>query len=180
MPTLENTRHENFCQLVAKGASLRDAYCNTYEKPSGYSGTGGSKLMQTAQIRARVTELREEGARDTAYTLQDAHRFLRSIIEATPADMDENSPFCQYFKRTKDGIVCRFPDKLRALDAALKLQGLLREPTDPKTSDSEGDSFHLSESMLLKIQEARRAALAADIRDGYCPPYPATPSNPAP
>ena len=187
MPCLENTRHEHFCQLVAKGASLRDACRKTCEKPAGYSGTGGSKLMRTAQIRARVSELQEEGARDTAYTLQDAHRpepveGLRSIIEATPAGMDENSPVCQYFKRTKDGIVCRFPDKLRALEDAMHLQGFFRETPAEKPvagTDAASSRVHLPLSLLYAIQEKRRAALAATQYDGPNNSL-ASPSNPAP
>jgi len=181
MSCLENTRHEHFCQLVAKGASHRNAYRETYGKDAGYLGTGGSKLMQIARIRARVAELQAEGARETSVTLEAAQRFLHSVVMAKPAEVDENSPICQSIRRTQTSIECKLPDKLRALELAMKLQGFLREPAGQKTGDSAGDrpEFVLSKSMLLAIQQKRQEAIASQKYNSV-DNSPAHPSNPAP
>ena len=161
MPTLENTRHEHFCQLVVKGASHRDAYRKSYAKPGSYLGSNGSKLMRTPHIRARVSELQEEAARDTVLSLQNMLRYLTSIVMAKPSEMDENSTICQSFKRTKDGIECKFPDKIRVLELLVKLQGLTRETPAQDTGPVGESGAYLPMSLLLEIQEQRRKVVEA-------------------
>jgi hypothetical protein len=58
---LQNPRHEQFAQAIAKGANQ-----STAAKLAGYSERTaceqGSRLVRNAQIRARIEELRNRGA----------------------------------------------------------------------------------------------------------------------
>ena len=173
MPTLENPRHEHFCQIIAKGASQRDAYCQAYGKEGPYRGNCGAKLMQNPLILARVAELQDEGARGTLLTLQAAHRILYSIVMEKNEKTGENLPVTLGYRRkeissdrhTETTVECKLRDKLRALEFAMKLQGFPREtPAEKPAADTgRGESgAYLPLSLLLEIQEKRRAALELD------------------
>jgi hypothetical protein len=61
MPALHNPRHEHFAQLVAAGQSPAHAYATAgYEERTAY--TCGPRLLKTAAVRDRVTELRQKVA----------------------------------------------------------------------------------------------------------------------
>ena len=96
--------------------------------------------------------------------------FLRAIDEAKSAEVDEYSPVCQSFKRRKDGIECRFPDKIRVLELLVKLQRLIRETPAQNTSPSPvaESGAYLPMRLLLEIQEKRRKAVEARY-SAICP-----------
>jgi len=158
MPCLENIRHERFCQLVATGVSYTRAYRQVYGAGKKSVDTAGSRLMRREGVLARVRELQREGASETALTVQAAHKYLLDVIVAGPGEIDENSPICQSYKRTETGIECKLPDKLRALELAMKLQGCLRDTAADQKTDVSGGII-LTKSLLLAIQEKRRRAL---------------------
>ncbi len=60
MPPLSNTRHEQFAQLVARGASATSAYgeAGYSTKSDQVAAVNGSRLLGTAKVKARVAELR--------------------------------------------------------------------------------------------------------------------------
>ena len=64
VPRLDNSRHEQFAQLVAIGQSPAQAYA-----AAGYEGetlyTCGPRLFRTADVRERVTELQQAIAKAT-------------------------------------------------------------------------------------------------------------------
>ena len=59
MAVLDNSKHEHFAQLVAKGVSATKAYTS-----AGYSDKGAqpsaARLLLNAMVRARLRELQEE------------------------------------------------------------------------------------------------------------------------
>lgn len=73
MPVLANARHERFAQNVAKGLTGRQAYFE-----AGFDTTNNeaadaaaSRLLGTAKVRARVTELQERVATKVEISLAD-------------------------------------------------------------------------------------------------------------
>jgi hypothetical protein len=56
MPILKNSKHEKFCQLIAKGSSQTEAYIAV-----GYSATGAkanaSRLIANDNLRVRIEEI---------------------------------------------------------------------------------------------------------------------------
>jgi phage terminase small subunit len=66
MVHLTNTRHELFCQELAKGLTQEAAYV-----AAGYSGNrgGASRLAANVNILARVAELKAKSAEDTGVTI---------------------------------------------------------------------------------------------------------------
>lgn len=77
MASLENRKHELFAQAIAKGESATVAYKNV-----GYSAKGNaaeacaSRLLSSAKIQARVTELQERAAIKVETTAADIARQL--------------------------------------------------------------------------------------------------------
>lgn len=59
MPVLENSRHELFCQNVASGMSLTEAY-----REAGYKNNrqAASRLLSNVDVDARIQEIRENAA----------------------------------------------------------------------------------------------------------------------
>ena len=59
MPTLHNSRHERFAQLVATGKTPAEAYVAVrYAEKTAY--TCGPRLLKTESVRARVIELEQK------------------------------------------------------------------------------------------------------------------------
>ena len=97
MPLLTNSKHEQFAQLVAKGASATKAYVS-----AGYSKAGAdasaSRLLRNARVCSRIEELKaaicerviaREISRRTARVdqLQDVLDRIRVIVEERAVDM---------------------------------------------------------------------------------------------
>lgn len=158
MAQLDNPRHERFCQLVAKGASYQSAYGQIYEKQGRYAANAGSRLMDDEGIRNRVGELQSEGASDTIITLKDGHKFLKQVMDCKPGEIDETSPLCQSYKITPESREYKLPDKLRAVEIAMKLQGHMRDGGEAK-QQIVNVNITLPRSLLEQIQEKRRLSL---------------------
>jgi phage terminase small subunit len=95
MPPLSNSRHEQFAQLVARGASATRAYgeAGYRTKSDQVAAVNGSRLLGRAKVKARVAELR---ASQTA-ELMERHEVSReevirrywAIVQAEPSDLVE-------------------------------------------------------------------------------------------
>jgi phage terminase small subunit len=83
MPTLINTRHELFCQALAKGKSEIDAYTE-----AGYVRDDGNccRLAQKPHIKVRVREIMEKAAKRTEITAARILQGLAGIGFFNPAD----------------------------------------------------------------------------------------------
>jgi hypothetical protein len=71
MGPLENSRHERFCQELAKGKSGVDAYV-----AAGYNGgknalSGAARLLTNANIKARVDAIKAKAAEKCEITVAD-------------------------------------------------------------------------------------------------------------
>ncbi|CAN5413265.1 hypothetical protein BH09VER1_BH09VER1_10350 [soil metagenome] len=130
---LENTRHERFAQLVGSGE--RASYA--YEKLYGISRTAarleGYRLTQRPEVAARIASIRQRGAALVGWTRPQRMRYLRELAEAPIGDIDENSPFCQGFRRVDGGGPrVKIPNKLRAVQLYSRLAGA-RSAAHPTT-----------------------------------------------
>jgi hypothetical protein len=67
MPILKNSRHERFCQELAKGKPASEAYVLAGFKPDRGAA---SRLSSKVSIRARVVELQAPVAEKTQITLE--------------------------------------------------------------------------------------------------------------
>jgi phage terminase small subunit len=76
MPALENTRHEAFCQALAKGMSIDNAYAE-----AGYSPNRGNaaRLNTNERVRVRVAELQAASAERAEVTAADLSEQLEDI-----------------------------------------------------------------------------------------------------
>jgi phage terminase small subunit len=91
MPALVNTRHELFCQNLAKGMSDTDAY-----ERAGYVRDDGNAchLSQKPHIRARVQELMEKAGKRAEITAARVLQEMAKLAFYNPAD---------YIKIDEDG-----------------------------------------------------------------------------
>lgn len=78
MGMLDNQRHELFAQNVANGMSLTDA-----AKSAGYSHPGqqGHRLLNNAEITARVQEIKEASAERAEISRASILELVQDIID---------------------------------------------------------------------------------------------------
>jgi hypothetical protein len=79
MPSLRNSRHEKFCQLVASGIKPAEAYISL-----GYSEAGATqaanKVMKRRDVQERIDEILSHAAQSTAPTVSfDQARVLNRL-----------------------------------------------------------------------------------------------------
>ena len=134
MPVLENQKHEAFAQEVAEGASATTAYRVHIAVPATRIEncmSSASRLMADAKVASRVSELR----RDFSFALENRlgvrretlARFLVSVIETPPSEVDANSPLCQEHTETTSvygtSRRTKMPSKLDAVEKLIKMAG---------------------------------------------------------
>jgi hypothetical protein len=73
MPILPNSRHERFCQELAKGKSQAEAY-----ELAGYKGdrTAASRLSTNANVQNRLAELQQRSAAKAEITVDSIREML--------------------------------------------------------------------------------------------------------
>lgn len=154
MPEL-NARQEAFCRLVVLLEPATTAYRKAYKANQKTAEACASRLMENAKIAARIKELQDLGAAKTVLSLQDANKFCLDIIQAKIGEIDERSPLCQSYKITDKSTEYKMPDKLRAAELTMKLQGKLSEKLRVEHS---GD-IHIT------VTEEKRIEILGKIRD---------------
>lgn len=89
MPALGNARHERFAQELAKGKSASQAYEDAGYKPNRQAA---SRLLSNVDIEHRLSELKQQGAIQTGFTLErisqmmiEDREFARENGQAGPA-----------------------------------------------------------------------------------------------
>ncbi len=72
MPVLDNLQHETFCQEIAKGAGVGEAYAVAgYDCANkGAAAASASRLLKTAKIQARVSEILNQAATRAVVSVQ--------------------------------------------------------------------------------------------------------------
>jgi hypothetical protein len=92
MPALHNQKHENFCLLTVRGAAQGLSQAQIYQK-AGYicgervAAANASRLLKSANIRARIAELTAPAERKTRTTVDTlAEQFDRVFAGAVEAE----------------------------------------------------------------------------------------------
>lgn len=150
MPKLNNSKHEKFARLVAKGdVTTTAAYCAIYKTSSKTAPANASKLAKAPPVALRIAELRAAppDAQKRFLSLDQKREFLALVVN-TPADeVDERSPLCQSadFSETPTGSSrkLRMPDKLKALELDARLAGELRESHEVDVVDRRASAAEL-------------------------------------
>jgi hypothetical protein len=124
MPKLKNPRQERFAREVALGKSQSEAYRIAYGAV-GWPGQNACNLMRNIDVWERVEELQAEHAENVALTAHEMHSFLRDVVKTPVGQIDEHSPLCESVEDTKYGRKVKTPSKLKALELAAQLQGML-------------------------------------------------------
>lgn len=158
MPVLKNPRHEVFAQLVAKLMPAGAAYKKIYRGVKASTAeTEGPALLRKPQISSRLMELQQDGAKAAIISLEKANQFCLDVLEAKVGEVDETSPLCQSFKITEDSREYKLPDKLRALEIAMKLQGRLRDRAVVEHTGEIKHTVTVTEAERTSIIDRRRA-----------------------
>lgn len=91
MPILDNSQHETFAQEIAKGTAIGEAYA-----AAGYdcvnksaAAASASRLLKTAKIQARVSELLNQGATRAVISIQ---KVLEKLDKAYDLAAEQGQP----------------------------------------------------------------------------------------
>lgn len=158
MPVLKNAKYERFAQEIVKGSSQIEA-----AKKIGLKSpqANAHRLMANNGIRDRITELAERIAERTVVTVErivkenariafaditDALSFDgKRVMLKSSADLPPDvTAAISEVRSTKDGLVVKFHDKSRALDALAKHKGMYRENINLNVTLSLADLVNMS------------------------------------
>lgn len=90
MAVLSNARHEKFAQSIAAGRGTRQAYLDAgYETTPEAADASGARLLGTAKVRERVTELQSVAA---AHTVETVEKITRELNEALAMAREQERP----------------------------------------------------------------------------------------
>lgn len=133
MPTLDNPRHEQYCQWIVAGKHQKEAYALAFGTQSRGAEVNAAKLIRKPHVAARVEELRSVITQHLpVLTLEKKRGYLLKAVETPIGQIDENSPLCQSYKVTtrtdREGNkieekTFESVNKLRALELDAKLAG---------------------------------------------------------
>jgi phage terminase small subunit len=130
MPELQNPKHEQFAQNIARGLSPAKAYISAGFSPKGAS-TSASRLLRSASVCSRIAELRQLVCNNTMQrflelaiterdqrlmAIQDRWDRLREAIVARAAG--------DYKRMMATGVVCM---KLKSVRGRNNVQRVYRE-----------------------------------------------------
>lgn len=126
---LRNSVDEEFCQNIALGRSQKASYLITHPTYKGKNAKYlGHCLRQKDDVRARIDELLEKSARKHNFTKETILQRLADILDISPDDAELDDPNCDLKYVTKEGTpVAVPPDRLRALELAAKISGVMTD-----------------------------------------------------
>ena len=111
---LTNSRHEQFAQLVAWGASATSAYVEAgfRAKSTTVAAVNGSRLLRTDKVASRVAELRAAQTVELMDRLEvsreDITRRYMQIVNADPSELVEVKVaacrYCHGIDRPTSGV----------------------------------------------------------------------------
>ena len=138
---LENLRHERFAQLVGSGERPAYAYAKLYGISCTDARIEAYRLTRRPEVADRIAFIRRAGAALDGWPRDQRLRFLRDLVECPLVDLDENSPFCQSFRRDNNGPHIKIPNKLRAIQLYTRLIGV-RDAARPQTIEQIVQGMH--------------------------------------
>jgi phage terminase small subunit len=158
MPVLKNAKHERFAAAIVKGKSIAEAY-----EIAGFAPhkTNPHRLRNNETVSARISELLErieertivsverivkENARIAFADITDVMSFSgKTVLLKSSADLPPDvTAAISEVRKTKDGIMVKFHDKGRALDALARHKGMFRENINLNVTVSLADLVNMS------------------------------------
>src|ERR1035437_5053964 len=103
-----SVRHERFCQAIVDGMGAGDAYRHAgYKCANATARANGARLLTNANVRARISELRNKCEQACEMTREDMIRYLSRAIRTPIAEIGPNDPLAQEVTvdRLKGGTV---------------------------------------------------------------------------
>lgn len=126
MGALKSPKQEKFCQNIAKGMNLTDAYKKSFStknmKPATINNSG-YKLMQKGEIKARIKELQEKAETDVVMSVRERMVWLTNLINGTYKE----KVLVEGAEAEREAYT---PDKLKALDILNKMCGTYIEKVE--------------------------------------------------
>lgn len=120
---LLNARHETFCQGIASGLAIHDAYSTAFgEKSVNVGAVCGHKLLKKPNIASRISELQEENATKSLITREELLKILVDTLKSKPIEAGMENALCE-LKMSKAGPYAAFMDKTRAAERLCKMLG---------------------------------------------------------
>lgn len=161
MPKLQNPKHERFAVQVAKGIPATKAYLAAYPGAKTQPEASASRLSRNAKVAIRIAEIQKKAETESVLTLQEMLEYLTSVARTPIGEIDEKSPLAQSAeydisttakgKTQRRTLKIKMPDKLRAIELAAKLKGLLKENVEMRHS---GFVQHDHKAIILNIPAA--------------------------
>lgn len=134
-----NPKRSKFCQLVASGYSVPEAYAEAYELDENQPRTAGNNLMRIESIQMEIKRLqaitRDVSDHENLLTRNEKRKYLAGVVRANVLEIDPDNPddpsgwlvesvVRQY---DKEGNLVRttvkLPSKLQALEMDNKMTG---------------------------------------------------------
>ena len=162
MLCLSNRRHERFAQLVAKGDSGGAAYRVVCGAKAASAHAAASRLLRIAKVSARIAEIQKAAVCASVMTLLEKRQFLALIVRTPIGQIDENSPLCQWFRRTtgrRATFSIRMPDKLQAILLDARLAGELKGNSITVQATAPANGYVMTAERLAELREKKRAAI---------------------
>lgn len=117
-----NPKHEAFCQGVASGLSLTQAYVRAGYSEKG-AGQNGERLMKNDEISKRVSELRSKTEEKTNYKRETYLETLRARFMEMPPD---SAVTAKYGEMLAKAMGWNEPDKIdiaATMDVNIRIGG---------------------------------------------------------
>lgn len=117
-----NPKHEAFCQAVASGLSLTQAYIRAGYAEKG-AGQNGERLMKNDEIAKRVDELRAKTEEKMTYKRETYLETLRERFMELPP---ENPTCAKYGEMLAKAMGWNEPDKIdiaAVMDVNIRIGG---------------------------------------------------------
>ena len=157
-----NPRWEQFAQRVASGESATAAYRAIYKAPDKSAEAHGCRLVRNGKVSARIAEMQRASEESSVMSLQDKREFLALIVRTPIGRIDENSPLCQWFRRTtgrRASLSIRMPDKLQAIMLDARLAGELKGNTVTVNATASVTGYVMTPERIAELQARKRAAV---------------------
>jgi len=137
-----NPRQRKFAELIVQGQTAKAAYQASFPRCRSEltAEAEGSRLQHKPVVAAFIAELRAELAEkvkaETVVTLKEGLEFLTEVIRTSAEQVEKGSRLCQSIKQTPSIREVKVPCKLRALELAMKMQGLLNDKVHHEAGDT--------------------------------------------
>ena len=119
-----SAKHERFCQAVASGKTLVEAYAHAgYKVKKKVAEASASRLSKRADIAARIQEICAKQGDKAEMTRDELRRYLIEVLQTPIGEINVRHRLCHTYRHTDDGVEVKMPDKLRAAAELIKLCG---------------------------------------------------------